>query len=97
MALQTRLLLLLSLWILPSGSKAEQDPTRYIGTRTQLLVDDFVISEKQNVQRELGTVTRLNQGKPIFTDGKFYGTVAFDQGRFKMWWRKPEKQGFGYA
>ena len=97
MALKTRLLLLLSLWILPSGSKAEQDPTRYIGTRTQLLVDDFVISEQQNVQRELGTVTRLNQGKPIFTDGKFYGTVAFDQGRFKMWWRKPEKQGFGYA
>ena len=46
MAYQARLLLLLSLWILPSGSRAEEDPTRYIGTRTQLLVDDFVISER---------------------------------------------------
>jgi hypothetical protein len=67
------------------------------GTRKQLLVDNLVISDLDNVQRVLGTVTRLNQGKPIFTDGKFYGTVVHDQGRFKMWWRKPEQQGFGYA
>jgi hypothetical protein len=67
------------------------------GTRKQLLVDNLVISDLDNIQRVLGTVTRLNQGKPIFTDGKFYGTVVYDQGRFKMWWRKPEQQGFGYA
>ncbi len=97
MAFQLRLLTLLFFFSLLSSTRAEQEQPLQIGNRRQLLVDDFIVSDLVNVQRQLGTVTRLNQGKPIFTDGKFYGTVAHHQGRFKMWWRKPEKQGFGYA
>ena len=97
MAFQLRLLTLLFLFALPACLTAEQQQPLQIGTRRQLLVDDFIVSDLVNVERQLGTVTRLNQGKPIFTDGKFYGTVAHHQGRFKMWWRKPDKQGFGYA
>jgi len=97
MVFQLRLLTFLLLFTLLSSTTSGQEQPRQIGTRTQLLVDNFIISDLQNIQRELGTPTRLNQGKPIFTDGKFYGTVAYHQGRFKMWWRKPEKQGFGYA
>ncbi|MFP6753077.1 MAG: hypothetical protein VB855_15450, partial [Pirellulaceae bacterium] len=97
MASQLRLLTLLFFFSLSSSTRAEQEQPLQIGNRRQLLVDDFIVSDLVNVKRQLGTVTRLNQGKPNFTDSKFYGTVAYHQGRFKMWWRKPEKQGFGYA
>lgn len=68
-----------------------------VGLRKQLFVDDFIVSEKQRVTRELGIVTKVNQGQPIFTDGWFYGTVLHDDGKFKLWFRKPGTQGFGYA
>jgi len=67
-----------------------------IGTRRQLLVDDYVISETKGIKRELGVVTKENDGKPIF-DARFYGTVLHDEGRFKMWYRKPGREGYGYA
>ncbi|MBM4072102.1 MAG: hypothetical protein FJ271_24725 [Planctomycetes bacterium] len=65
--------------------------------RRQLFVDDYVIAEKTGVTRELGKVTKANGGKPIFTDGWFYGTVLHDQGKFKLWYRKPGSQGYGFA
>ncbi|MAV37955.1 MAG: hypothetical protein CMJ59_21155 [Planctomycetaceae bacterium] len=68
-----------------------------IGHRKQLLVDDYVIANKQNVARVLGKVTKANGGKPIVTDGRFYGTVLYDEGRFKMWYRKHEAGGYNYA
>jgi hypothetical protein len=68
-----------------------------VGLRNQLFVDDYVVESMENITRRLGCVEKANGGKPIFTDGWFYGTVLFDNGKFKMWWRKPERQGFGYA
>ena len=68
-----------------------------VGLRKQLFVDDFVVVEKQRVTRELGMVTKANDGKPIFTAGWFYGTVLHDDGKFKLWFRKPDSNGFGYA
>ncbi len=68
-----------------------------IGTRKQLLVDDFVVARKQNVRRVLHTAQKQNNGQPIFPDGRFYGTVLYDDEKFKMWWRKPGREGYGYA
>src|SRR2546428_5643459 len=59
-----------------------------VGTRKQLLVDDYVIAELNGVTRELGQVEKANGGQPIFTDGWFYGTVLRDEERFKLWFRK---------
>lgn len=68
-----------------------------VGLRKQLFVDDFVVAEKDHVTRNLGQVSKANGGKPIFTDGWFYGTVLHDAGKFKLWFRKPGTSGFGYA
>lgn len=68
-----------------------------IGLRRQLFVDDYFIAQQQGLHRQLGQVTKANQGRPIFTDGWFYGTVLHDQERFKLWYRKPGQQGYGYA
>ena len=67
-----------------------------IGTHKQLFVDDFIVAKSSGVTRELGRVTKANAGKPIFTDGWFYGTVLRDDNLFKLWYRKPD-EGFGYA
>ncbi len=68
-----------------------------VGQRKQLFVDDFIVAETSGMERELGQVKKANNGKPIFTDGWFYGTVLHDEGRFKLWYRKPDMKGFGYA
>ncbi len=68
-----------------------------IGTDRQLFVDDYIVDEKQAVTREIGQVTKANDGRPIFTDGRLYGTVLHDEGRFKFWYRKPGTMGYGYA
>jgi hypothetical protein len=68
-----------------------------VGLRKQLFVDDHVVAEKRNVTRELGKVAKANGGRPIFADGWFYGTVLFDEGKFKLWWRKFQAGGYGYA
>ena len=64
-----------------------------IGTRKQLLVDNSVIASSTHIRRELGQVTKLNNGQPIF-DGWFYGTVLHDEGKFKLWHRQDP---YGYA
>src|SRR5687768_2047230 len=79
------------------GAPEKGDATVAVGVRKQLLVDDRVIAEKTGVTRELGRPTKANGGKPIFTDGWFYGTVLHDEGKFKLWFRKPGTNGFGYA
>jgi hypothetical protein len=68
---------------------ADEDPVP-VGLRKQLLVDDYAGAETTNVTRVLGTVEKANGGQPIFTDGWFYGTVLYDDGRFKLWYRKPD-------
>jgi Tol biopolymer transport system component len=72
------------------------EPLR-IGLQKQLFVDDTVIDESHGVTRSLGTVTKANDGVPIFTEGRFYGTVLYDEGRFKLWFRKPGSEGYAYA
>lgn len=69
----------------------------HVGRRKQLFVDDFVVAQSHRVTRELGQVSKANQGRAIFADGWFYGTVLHDEGQFKLWFRKPGTQGFGYA
>jgi len=85
---------------LPLGAVSElsaADRLVTVGQRTQLLVDDHVIVSREGLTRRLGQVTKANGGKPIFREGIFYGTVLYDQGRFKMWWRKRGKVGYGYS
>jgi len=68
-----------------------------VGLQKQLLVDDFAISEKSNLRRVLGKVTKANDGKPIMVADKpwesgrwglfgFYGTVLHDGEKFQMWY-----------
>ncbi|MCY2966230.1 MAG: hypothetical protein NT069_21800 [Planctomycetota bacterium] len=86
-------------FLLLSSGAAEveaSDPVR-IDREVQLLVDSHWVDQSHNVTRRLGSVTKVNGGGPIFTDGWFYGTVLHDAGRFKLWFRKPGTQGFGYA
>jgi hypothetical protein len=68
-----------------------------VGLRKQLFVDDFVVAEKAGVTRGLGRAIKANGGRPVFTGGWFNGTVLHDQGKFKLWFRKPGARGHGYA
>ena len=80
-----------------AGELSAAEGTVAIGQRVQLLVDDHVIASRKGLTRRLGRVTKANGGKPIFREGIFYGTVLYDQGRFKLWWRKRGKAGYGYS
>jgi Tol biopolymer transport system component len=80
-----------------SSGRVVADEPVIVGLQKQLLVDDHVLDETRGVTRELGQVTKANDGRPIFTDGRFYGTVLYDEGRFKLWFRKPGSEGYGYA
>ncbi len=82
--------------LLPLGLLPAAEPLS-IGTNKQLLVDDFVIDQMTEITRELGQVTKANNGKPVFTDGRFYGTVLHDEQRFKLWYREHGKTGYGLA
>jgi hypothetical protein len=68
-----------------------------VGLQKQLIVDDHVLDEIRGVTRELGQVAKANDGRPILAEGRFYGTVLHDEGRFKLWFRKPGSEGYGYA
>ena len=79
------------------GDAADKHKPVQVGRRKQLFVDDYIVSTKAGVKRELGKVKKANGGKPIFTGGWFYGTVLHDEGRFKLWFRKFDNKGYGYA
>jgi len=76
---------------------AHDAPRILVGTQKQLLVDNYVIAETHNVERVLGRVEKVNDGKLIFKDGWFYGTVLHCDDRFKLWFRKFNGKGYGYA
>ena len=68
-----------------------------VGLQKQLLVDDYVVAEMDNVTREMGEITRENDGKPILVADEpweqgnrigFYLTVLRDEehDKFKMWY-----------
>jgi hypothetical protein len=76
---------------------AAPQPEHLVGLRKQLFVDDAVVEKRERVTRELGSITKANNGKPIFTDGRLYGTVLRDDKVFKLWYRKLEVAEYGYA
>ena len=76
---------------------ADADQLVNVGLRKQLFVDDYVVAEHSGVVRALGKATKANDGRPIVTDGRFYGTVLYDRDRFKMWYRKHGGGGYNYA
>jgi hypothetical protein len=91
-------ILTLSVLSLSTHSAIADDATPVpVGIQKQLLVDDYVVAETRNVERVLGRVEKVNDGEPIFKDGWFYGTVLHDQDRFKLWFRKFNSGGYGYA
>jgi hypothetical protein len=90
------MILLLAALCTRLASAADERPLR---PGIHLLTDDHVIESQAGLVRELGSVTKLNDGLPILTDGRFYGTVLFDQNRFCMWYRNSDaaRLGYGYA
>lgn len=75
-----------------------------VGLQKQLLVDDWAIADKQNVERVQGRITKANEGRPILVPDKpweddafgFYGTVLHDGTKFRMWYR-PWAYAVAYA
>ncbi|MEE2706301.1 MAG: SUMF1/EgtB/PvdO family nonheme iron enzyme [Planctomycetota bacterium] len=76
-----------------SASLARASDLVPVGHRKQLLVDDYVIAHSAKVVRELGKVTKLNNGKPVF-DGLRCDTVLYDEGKFKLWYRENSAPGY---
>lgn len=68
-----------------------------IGNDPQVFADDYLIEESRHLIRVSHQASKLNDGKPIFTTGRFYGTVLHDEGKFKMWWRHLDFTGYSYA
>jgi hypothetical protein len=80
---------------------ATNDGLIAVGLRKQLLVDDYVLAQKENVTRELGRATKANGGEPIkfWTKDKEGGRVPIkawiyaspfydeEQKLFRMWSR----------
>lgn len=50
---------------LPSIAELWNEPVIEVGTRKQLLVDDYVISHRHNLHRELNQADKANDGKPL--------------------------------
>ena len=78
-----------------------------VGLRKQLFVDDYIVAQKSNVTRRLGTVVRENDGRPIMEPHEreyplyfaVYSTVLRDEGKFKMWYLATNRPHYdiGYA
>ena len=92
-----RYLLLFCLLVAADAVATPTEEYVEVGLRKQLFVDDYVVAKRSGVVRKLGEVTKANGGQPVFRDGRFYGTVLHDGGRFKMWYRHYESKNYGYA
>lgn len=55
---------------LPSSTAVWCEPSVPVGRKKQLLADDFVISHRYNVQRDLNQATKANDGQPILNRDK---------------------------
>lgn len=77
---------------LPTIADLWKEPTIDIGLKKQLLVDDHVISQKRNTQRDLNQARKQNDGKPILVRDKPWEqanlfqvqTVLFEDNKFVM-------------
>ncbi|MBI2926032.1 MAG: hypothetical protein HYY24_10035 [Verrucomicrobia bacterium] len=72
--------------------------------RKQLFVDDYIIAERTNVTRGLGTPIKANSGQPLIVADKPWenadvfrlGAVFRDGDRFRLWYQLNDDL-FGYA
>ncbi len=81
---------------LPDADAVWHETPVQVGLRKQLLADDFILSHRSNITRELGTATKANNGKPILVADKpwedendYFGdylTVLHDGNKFRMWY-----------
>lgn len=55
---------------LPSVAELWHEPLIPVGLDKQLLVDDYVISHRHNIHRDLNQATKANGGNPILTRDK---------------------------
>ena len=75
------------------ANSSKQKPM-LIGVKKQLLVDDYIIEKTINITRELGTVTKVNNGNPVLVADKPWedadifrmGSVIHDGSKFRMWY-----------
>ena len=77
-----------------------------VGLRKQLLVDDYAIASKSNVERRLGKITRENDGEPVMKPDEpwesvrhfgFYSSALRADGKFRMWYFSQVYAEVGYA
>ena len=88
----------------PGGHAHGDERPVNVGLRKQLFVDDTIVSSKSNVTRELGTVVKANDGKPLLVADKPWenadllrlGSVFRDGDRFRMWYMMNDGL-YGYA
>ncbi|MFH1741257.1 MAG: hypothetical protein ABIH23_19815, partial [bacterium] len=86
-------------------NKFENESPLTIGFRKQLFVDDFIISRRSGITRELGQVTEANEGRPLLVVDKpwevfgcfSYGTVLHDENKFRMWYMAGGEYLVAYA
>ena len=55
---------------LPRIAELWREPLMPVGLNKQLLVDDYVISQRHNIHRDLNQATKANDGKPVLTRDK---------------------------
>lgn len=83
------LLLGTSLYFLLTVSLQAEEPLT-IGSQPQLLVSNRLIASQSGLKRLPVPIVKANDGKPIITDGRLYGTVLHDGTKFRFWCRNPE-------
>jgi hypothetical protein len=79
---------------LPTPEEVWHEKPVKVGLRKQLLVDDHVVSQTENLTRELGRAARANGGKPVLVpdrpwENDYFGsfvTVLHDGKKFRMWY-----------
>ena len=84
-------------------------PELRIGLQKQLLVDDHVIDTRSHLKRTPGRVVKANQCRPLLIPNQpweepeafgYYGSVLYDQGKFRMGYRadiREESRRLAYA
>ena len=105
MMMSIMMLASMAVTILWAASDCRGDELVTVGLQKQLLVDDYVVAQKQNVTREMGVATKhdspvLIPDKPWEEEGSIgsYLTVLYDRSmnKFRMWYLA-NRTGIGYA
>src|SRR5689334_14186507 len=54
----------------PSIADLWREPAIPVGLQKQLLTDDYVVSHRHNIHRDLNPMTKANDGKPVLVRDK---------------------------